>query len=358
MLRMAGLEFSSAKEQQNLRQKVNVMAMDIYYLIMATNHLIFFILTSTSIYNSMHHKEDYFYLIRSISSVGAFCIRVYYIFIKKLELGKILELLNNSYSKEQIIYYKLERYIKVLKIISSYCILSCIMLVTSAVISPVTLWILTGKLTFLNFTPFYEGSFASLPEIYPLIWIWSNLLFTYMMCASIGYTFMLAVTLVSLSIEFKILKMDMMNLKVYKMLSLSKPVKVLVDRQNKLYRQVDMVEKTYSILLLLDFCEPAFNACFTAMVASITTQNSTIIENVSNCLLYLSKIFIQCYFGEMLRNASASLADGIYDCDWETAKDMEVRKSFVLMIMRAKRPATLTCWKFSTVRLEQFYSVR
>lgn len=356
MLQMSGLEFSSVIKQNSLKKNMKIIAKDIYYLVMATNHLIFFILTSAAVYSRVNQK-DYFYLIRMISSVGVFCFRIYYIFMKKSELGNILELLNKSYCKEQIKFYNLDPYIKVLNIITTYCMMSCIIIVVVANLAPLIIWIWTGKQTFLSIMPFEEGAFASMPAIYPLIWLWSNLLFTYMMCTSIGYTFMLVVTLVSMSIEFEILKKDMMDIKVFKMLNLSKSIKKLINRQNDLYRQVDMIEKTYSILLLLDFSEPAFNACFTAMVASISTEQSAMIENASNCFFYLSKIFMQCYFGEMLRNASAGLADGIYDSEWETMKDLKVRKSFILMIQRSKRPATLTCWRFTVVRLEQFYSV-
>lgn len=186
MLQMSGLEFTTVKKQNISKEKIK----DTYYLIMATNHLIFFFLTSAAIYNRINHREDYFYFIRSISSVGAFCIRIYYIFIKKMELGNILELLNNSYSQEDIKNYNLQPYIKVLRLVSSYCVVSCIAIVLLAITAPLVIWIFSGKLTFLNFTPF-EEAFASMPQIYPLIWLWSNLLFLYMMCTSIGLTYFL-----------------------------------------------------------------------------------------------------------------------------------------------------------------------
>ncbi|CAG9800738.1 unnamed protein product [Chironomus riparius] len=62
----------------------------------------------------------------------------------------------------------------------------------------------------------------------------------------------------------------------------------------------------------------------------------------------------QCFFGQMLKDASESVVNGIYECGWEDINDIQIRRAFISIIQRSQKPECLTIMKFGDVTLKQF----
>jgi len=72
----------------------------------------------------------------------------------------------------------------------------------------------------------------------------------------------------------------------------------------------------------------------------------------------MNQILILCFFGQMLKDSSECVVDGIYDCGWEDLEDMKLRKSILLALLRAQRVSKLTVFSIFTITLSQFQKVR
>lgn len=66
--------------------------------------------------------------------------------------------------------------------------------------------------------------------------------------------------------------------------------------------------------------------------------------------------FIHCWYGNQISVYSTEVAVAAYNCNWVDADD-DIRKSLLLIILRAQRECYLTVGKFSKVTLETFLNV-
>ena len=63
---------------------------------------------------------------------------------------------------------------------------------------------------------------------------------------------------------------------------------------------------------------------------------------------------MQCFFGQMLMDSSEQLVEGIYDCGWEKLSDLKVKKSLILMMMKAQKMTKLKVLNMVEISLEEF----
>jgi hypothetical protein len=66
---------------------------------------------------------------------------------------------------------------------------------------------------------------------------------------------------------------------------------------------------------------------------------------------------LQCYYGQMLSEASDGVISGIFDCEWEKIVDVKLKRDLILILRQAQKPAQLSIFKVSPVNIEQFGSV-
>lgn len=169
------------------------------------------------------------------------------------------------------------------------------------------------------------------------------------------------VAIMTTIIEFQILKRDFMDLSKFKTLRMLNQLKSLVKRHNQLFDDVKNLEEIFSFKLFLNFYSMAFVVCFTAFQASTSTDAAELIGMAFYCISGLFGIFVQSYFGDLLKNVSENVLFGLFECGWEnmTMKDeMEVRRQLPFILKRACIPAKLTCLKIADVSLYQFANVR
>lgn len=71
----------------------------------------------------------------------------------------------------------------------------------------------------------------------------------------------------------------------------------------------------------------------------------------------LFQLTIYCYNGNEVQFQSTEISKAAYFCDWLEADD-SVKKSLVLMMVRAQRPIKMSAGKFAYLTLETLMNVR
>lgn len=79
-------------------------------------------------------------------------------------------------------------------------------------------------------------------------------------------------------------------------------------------------------------------------------------SSVSFMFVIMYQLYRYCISGNMLTDYSVSVSDTIYEVDWMVVDD-SLKRSFVLMMLRAQRPVKLTAAKFLFLSLQTFTSV-
>ncbi|XP_070495314.1 putative odorant receptor 92a [Chironomus tepperi] len=158
------------------------------------------------------------------------------------------------------------------------------------------------------------------------------------------------------SLEFNILKTKFEKLKDLKPKEFAKNLKSCVDRQNELANCVELFQDVFSTSFCFEFVSSSFIICFTAFQLSTSTDGINLTFNFLFCLYSLKQIFILCFFGQMLIDASQEVVDVIYNCGWE---DLEVgsKKSILLTLIRAQKTSQLSVLNILTISLNQFEMV-
>ena len=67
---------------------------------------------------------------------------------------------------------------------------------------------------------------------------------------------------------------------------------------------------------------------------------------------------LQCDYGQMLKDVSLSVADGIYESGWENLDDEKLKKMLMMIIMRSQVRSNLKAFGFVVIDKEQFSKVR
>ncbi|XP_070502462.1 odorant receptor 13a [Chironomus tepperi] len=185
---------------------------------------------------------------------------------------------------------------------------------------------------------------------YPLVLLWTdwnliNGLIIFFATDVLLYGFIRII-----SIEFEIIQHNFENLNLTES---SDELKTLICHQNDLYDVCIKLEGIFSLTFFYKFIISSFVICFTAFQCSTSSDTSKIIVNMTICIANFNQIGLQCFFGQMLKNASENVTNSIYNCQWENTTNMKVKKSLMICITRSNRHVALTALKFSEITFEQ-----
>lgn len=161
-----------------------------------------------------------------------------------------------------------------------------------------------------------------------------------------------------LSMEFDILKSDLMNILKNLRDERSKKMNELVDHHNILMSLCDRLEAIYSVTFLFSFVISSLIMCFVVFQISQSNNFATIAFYFSYLGMMGGPIMMLCFYGQKLIDSSESVADGIYESEWETLEDNDIKKLLALIMLRAQRYKKLTAMKFFEVSLVSFKTVR
>lgn len=212
-------------------------------------------------------------------------------------------------------------------------------------------FIVAGQKTFpfdINF-PFD----ASKNEVYLFLLIWIFLTQTmFAFTASITESTLNGLTAI-ISVEFKLFA-D----KCRKLHKNPENIKSLIEQHKNFYEIVEKLQKIFSISFVVNFILSSFLICFNAFICSTASNLMTLVHRTLFCMAAMIQIFIQCFFGQMLSDANASVTDAIYDCEWESLNDLKVKKNLLIILMRSQKRVGFSLFGIYHIDLDQFKKVR
>ena len=345
------LDFRVLSCQYSLKENLQILLSDILYFLLTLNASIFFGLSTYKLFVGSSDVKNLIFAFSSTISTLRYILRILWTFHKKMELADVLDIMKKSYNQETVDKYQIGNSIKNFRMMKSF-----------------TKMIGVGGTVFLNFGPLVKLLFyfqISFPVdspfeaeniniyLYPLAYFWTFFSYSYIILSNGLFDFVLYSFIIVTSIEFQILSLDFKHLKIDQ-ITMQEEIKSLINRHNELFIIRNKLEEIFSFPLLCTYISNSLNACFTAFYATISIGSTDMIEQAFFSFASFLLILSQCFFGQMLKDASESVVNGIYECGWEDIKDIQIRRAFISIIQRSQKPECLTIMKFGDVTLKQF----
>ncbi|CAG9800737.1 unnamed protein product [Chironomus riparius] len=261
-----------------------------------------------------------------------------------------MEVLKKSYDEETIDKYQIKKSLKYFKIVKNTTLTVGIGSIISINLGSLIKILFYFQMSFPVYSPFEAEHFNI--YLFPFAYLWTFFTYGYIIFSTLFVDCVFYTLIIVLSIDFQMLSADFKA--ICKGNEICQEIKSLIQRHNELFMIKDDLENIFSVLIFGDILSNSFSACFTAFHATITIESTGMIEELFFCSALLFLILLQCFFGQMLKDASESVVIGIYECGWEDIRDYQVRKIIVSIIQRSQKPECLTYLKFGDVTLKQF----
>ena len=211
------------------------------------------------------------------------------------------------------------------------------------------------KLSVLYWFPFD----AFKPETFPIVIVWTDWIAWNILTYISATDSLLCVLVTFISMEFDILKIDLLNLNSTPRIERARKIQDLIDKHNKLLNLSGKLQKLYSIVFLASFVASSMIMCIIAFRLVVSEADTFVYAfYIPYMAMIAGPILFMCYYGQKLIDASESIAYGVYNCGWETFDDNYAVKQLVLIILRSQRAKRLTAMKFADVSLKTFTTVR
>nr|QMS80348.1 odorant receptor [Histia rhodope] len=127
----------------------------------------------------------------------------------------------------------------------------------------------------------------------------------------------------------------------------------LLKRHQELIQLVKDFETLYTSSNLWNMVISSILICLSAFNATTNPDAKAVLTFICFLFMSLSQISILCFFGDMIVNSSALVAEAAYSCGWYNV-DADVKKSLLIVIMRAHTPCKLTAANFAVLNLRAF----
>lgn len=358
LFRLEFFDFQPLDNGSNRLQKVIFFAKRSYVIIC----IVAFILgTISGILYSMEHSNDFLDAAGSISIVVTGLVTT----MKPLIVAIFRDEISNLFQEMRIIFHRrLNQRYGVKKYLDGYHfhmkIYVGIMVVFSLpIIFPI--WFSYFIYGTMEMPVKYWFPFdAFKPSTFPIVIIWTDWVAWVSLIYITATDSLLYVLIIVIAMEFDFLKIELMNLKFLPNQERAEKIKLLIDHHNKLLSTSDKLQDIYSLEFLFSFVGSSMIMCiivFRLVMAADDADLSVYSFFVPYFAMTAGSILYLCYVGQKLINASESVAEGVYFCDWESFKQINIRKLLVPMLIRSQRNKRLTAMKFADISLVSFTTV-
>ncbi|XP_028043245.1 odorant receptor 49b-like [Bombyx mandarina] len=109
-----------------------------------------------------------------------------------------------------------------------------------------------------------------------------------------------------------------------------------------------LVQLTVSIIII---CTTAYQLAVNKAIGNI--QKTSMVGYILGASL---EVFLFCFQGEFLRNASEEIADAAYECPWYTLTQ-PLKRTLLIIMMRAQSPVILTAGGFIDLSIREFMGI-
>lgn len=314
------------------------------------NIFVFTALTEMSLLGDINDTQMFLFGISLLLTYVANQLKVLVMAYNKNSINQLLENLKHSYPKSSPSVRNVCRGFKVFQ--SLFCGMN--LTLCGVTLVPLARYFIYGDRTFI--VPFPQ--FLTNEFVYPVALIWSNVLGILGIVVIGSFTLFNSVIIIAVSVEFYTLADRINSMQHLTELKITEEIPKIVKSHTEAFKLVSGLEKVFSVLFFTRFIVSA------SIIGINLFQLRTTVDIFDNSifLIYtcfeLSQVFLQCYFGQFLIDASSKVVDEICSCGWENWKSVQLKKQLLIVIQRAQKPAYLTIFNFGVISIEQFSRVR
>ncbi|XP_047346081.1 uncharacterized protein LOC124947661 [Vespa velutina] len=162
--------------------------------------------------------------------------------------------------------------------------------------------------------------------------------------------------------QFRNLRQQLSNLSPKNDYEFKTKLAQIVQKHDSLNRFVNMIERQFSDMLLLQMLGCSVQLCVTCFQTLLALQGNDEMILIQMLffgfyLIYiLFQIYLYCYIGEQLITESMGIADAVYECQWYNLSPNQI-KSLMIIMFRARVPMHITAAKFCSFSQKLFGKV-
>ncbi|KAJ8720392.1 hypothetical protein PYW07_012435 [Mythimna separata] len=168
----------------------------------------------------------------------------------------------------------------------------------------------------------------------------------------LGTEFLMIILCSHLATAFTLLQEDLLNLKPGNLATL----KIIIDSHHKLISLTQRLDDVFDKIIFINLTSASISICFFGLSAKVAHGALQMANNFAAVLCLILPLFNLCYYGEMLREASAGMADSVYNNPWYQG-DLRYQKLLLFIIKRSQKPCYLTSLKYNPITLNTFTTV-
>ncbi|XP_037951221.1 odorant receptor 85b-like [Teleopsis dalmanni] len=125
-------------------------------------------------------------------------------------------------------------------------------------------------------------------------------------------------------------------------------LKDIIAYHEKLLNLSDMMNDVFGVPLLFNFMTSTFVLCFVGFQMTIGVSPDMLFKLFLFLFSSTAQIYLICYYGQKLMDASMGVARAVYNQNWYSA-DVRYKKMLVLIAKRAQKPALLKATVFINI---------
>lgn len=358
MFRLLFFKFNPLRESSTLMEKLVFYARLAYYrLSLCACFVAFFLMVAHTVTHS-DNLEEAAKSFPNFCSVVLMSLKGFATFIRRDEIWKIFlefkKMNERRVGKNQT--YQVKKY---LDDYHFYMIAytTVFLLISLPVVYPIIPFVIDGSMKYSIqywwwFDPYQRA-------IFPFVTLWINFIVYANLMFLLACDSLLYALLTIISMEFDILKSDLLEIGKMKKNERDEKIKDLIDHHNSLLNISGKLQNIYSLTFLLALAISSLILCSVVFQLSIAREN--LVETYSFYVPYVfllgGQTYLLCLFGQRLIDSSESVADGIFLCGWEDIDDIKFKKNLILIILRAQRAKRLSAMDFTSIALRSFTTV-
>nr|ALM26250.1 odorant receptor 85 [Athetis dissimilis] len=133
-------------------------------------------------------------------------------------------------------------------------------------------------------------------------------------------------------------------------------LKVIIKTHQKLISLSEQLDDVFDKVIFVNLSSASISMCFFGLSAKVAHGAIPMANNFVAVVVLTLPLFNLCYYGEKLREASAGLADSVYNNIWYRG-DTRYQQFLWFIMRRSQKPCCLTSLKYNPITLNTFTTV-
>lgn len=350
LLRLICLDFRSSENSDENISKFGLIKKYFFYWFLFFDIILLVTLTEVDMLSDKSNIQKIVFGLTILLTYFVFHSRVFVLWNQKSEFTVFLGKLKHSYPKISSSAEGICRSYKIFQ--TMFCGLNIVLCCVTLV--PLAKYFISGDRTFI--VPF--PGFLTTKNVYPVALIWSNFAGFHGIYFVSTFALFSSALIFGVSVEFYTLADKISSFQSMSELEIKAEIGKVVEDHCTTFQLVSDLENILSKSFFIRFIVSA--SIIGMNIFQLRTTDD--IFDSSIFLIYtcfeLCQVFLQCYFGQVLIDASERVCDEIYACGWEKWENIAMKNKILVILHRAQKPAVLTIYKFGVISMEQFTMVR